>query len=45
MSSDEDLPDEFVMYAHRREWQDVKPLMQNDGEKPVVSIAYSDRCN
>lgn len=30
MSSDEDLPDDFVMYAHRKEWADVKPLKQSN---------------
>lgn len=43
-SSDEDLPTNWVPYAKRPEWGDVTPLEQDDGQNPVVAIAYSDNC-
>lgn len=43
-SSDEEFSSEWVLYSKRREWSDVTPLPQDDGENPVVVIAYSDKC-
>lgn len=43
-SSDEDFSNEWTMYADRSEWKDVTPLEQDDGENPVVVIAYSEKC-
>lgn len=44
-SEEEDFGDDWVFYSERPEWKDVKPLKQDDGENPVVMIAYSDKCN
>lgn len=44
MSSDEDLPDDWIPYSKRKDWADVVPLPQDDGENPIVQIAYSDKC-
>lgn len=43
-SSDEEFPNEWIPYSKRPEWSDVTPLEQDDGENPVVVIAYSERC-
>ncbi|XP_073822097.1 farnesyl transferase alpha [Musca autumnalis] len=40
-SSDDEWSESFVPYSQRSEWKDVTPLPQDDGEQPVVSIAYS----
>lgn len=43
MSSDEESDSEsFIPFTEREEWKDVKPLPQDDGPDPVVSILYSD---
>ncbi|XP_055300959.1 protein farnesyltransferase/geranylgeranyltransferase type-1 subunit alpha [Sitodiplosis mosellana] len=42
-SSDEEFSKEWIPYAKRPEWKDVVPLEQDDGENPVVVIAYSER--
>lgn len=43
-SSDEDLPPEYIPYRKRKEWADVIPMEQDDGEHPIVLISYSDKC-
>ncbi|XP_055373127.1 protein farnesyltransferase/geranylgeranyltransferase type-1 subunit alpha [Condylostylus longicornis] len=42
-SSEEDFGFDWVPYSQRKEWADVVPLKQDDGDNPVVMIAYSDR--
>uniref|UniRef100_A0A1B0CIK5 Protein farnesyltransferase/geranylgeranyltransferase type-1 subunit alpha n=1 Tax=Lutzomyia longipalpis TaxID=7200 RepID=A0A1B0CIK5_LUTLO len=42
-SSDDDLSEGWQMYSERPDWSDVVPIEQDDGENPVVVIAYSDR--
>lgn len=43
-SSDEEFSNEWIPYSERSEWKDVEPLEQDDGENPVVVIAYSEKC-
>lgn len=43
-SSDEDLAPDYIPYSQRKEWADVTPIEQDDGENPVVLIAYSETC-
>jgi len=35
---------EWVFYRLRPDWQDVQPIDLDEGNYPVVAIAYSDRC-
>lgn len=44
-SSDEEYEEQnWVFYKDRAEWKDVTPIPQDDGEEPVVAIAYSKKC-
>lgn len=44
-SSDEEYDEQnWVFYKDRAEWNDVEPIPQDDGEEPVVAIAYSKNC-
>ncbi|KAK9693010.1 Protein prenyltransferase alpha subunit repeat [Popillia japonica] len=41
-SSDEEISQQkWVFYKDRPDWKDVEPIPQDDGEEPVVTIAYS----
>uniref|UniRef100_A0A0K8TP67 Protein farnesyltransferase/geranylgeranyltransferase type-1 subunit alpha n=1 Tax=Tabanus bromius TaxID=304241 RepID=A0A0K8TP67_TABBR len=42
-SSDEELSPDWIPYCRRKDWVDVTPLEQDDGENPVVVIAYSEK--
>jgi len=42
-SSDEDCVADYIPYSERSEWADVTPIAQDDGEHPVVAIAYSSK--
>lgn len=42
-SSSENSSHDFILYSQRQEWNDIKPLPQEDGPHPIVAIAYSER--
>lgn len=37
------LDSDWVMYKNRPEWNDVKPVPQDEGDAPVVRIAYNEK--
>lgn len=42
-SSSDDDNEIWVYYKNREEWKDLRPIPQDDGPTPVVSIAYSQK--
>lgn len=42
-SSEEDISIDWVPYSKRKEWNDLKGCPQDDGDNPVVAIAYSEK--
>ncbi|EDW77590.1 uncharacterized protein Dwil_GK24478 [Drosophila willistoni] len=42
-SDDEYFCTDWLPYSERKDWEDIKPLEQDDGPNPVVSIAYSQK--
>jgi len=44
MIEEEISPPKHIFYRDREEWKNIEPVPQDDGSNPVVSIAYSDKC-
>lgn len=42
-SSDENDYVDWIFYRDREEWKDVQPIKQEEGPRPVVAIAYSEK--
>lgn len=40
-SDSDDWSEEWIPYSERNEWADIVPILQDDGEHPIVAIAYS----
>lgn len=43
-SDSDDWSEEWIPYSERNEWADIVPILQDDGEHPIVAIAYSPKC-
>lgn len=43
-NSSDEHENEYILYRNRKEWRDVTPIPQDDGDEPVVSIAYTEAC-
>lgn len=44
-SSSDESETQFQLYKDRKEWKDITPVNQDDGEQPIVAIDYSEQCN
>lgn len=44
MSDDSGNELDWLPYKERPEWSDVTPVKEDDGDNPVVLIAYSPKC-
>nr|CAG4651947.1 EOG090X08PK [Triops cancriformis] len=42
-SSESEDEKEFVFYRSRKEWQDIQQISLDEGDFPIVAIAYSDK--
>ena len=43
-SSSDESETTFQLYKDRKEWKDVVPVPQDDGEQPIVAIDYTEQC-